>query len=82
MKLDRKQACLKKMTKEDDSFVRMSPSKRISLMWDITAELWSLSGYNVKQRLQRNVTKLIKNKLATGRKKDELDAEYLKEGKS
>ncbi len=60
MKVDRKQASLKKMSKKDDSFVRMSPAERISFMWELTEELWSLSGFNVKQRLQRNVTKLIK----------------------
>ena len=60
MKVARKHASLKKMSKKDDSFVKMSPSKRVSFMWELTEELWSLSGHDVKQRLQRNVTKLIK----------------------
>jgi len=48
------------MSKKDDSFVKNSPAERISFMWELTAELWSLSGSDVKQRLQRNITKLIK----------------------
>jgi hypothetical protein len=32
----------------------------------------------VEQRLQRNVTNLIKNKESTGREKDKLDAKYLR----
>ncbi len=60
MKMDRNQAQLRRMSKKDDSFVKKSPAERISFMWELTAELWSLSGFDVKQRLQRNVTKLIK----------------------
>lgn len=60
MKMDRKQASLRKMSKKEDSFVKMSPAGRLSFMWELTKELWSLSGADVKQRLQRNVTRLIK----------------------
>ncbi len=60
MRVDRKQAHLRKMSKKDDSFVKMSPAERVSFMWELTEELWSLSGSDVKQRLQRNVTKLIR----------------------
>lgn len=60
MRVDRSMAHLRKMSKKDDSFVKNSPAERISFMWELTAELWSLSGSDVKQRLQRNITKLIK----------------------
>jgi len=38
-----------------------APKERISFMWDLTAELWSLKGIEyVERRLQRNITNLIK----------------------
>jgi hypothetical protein len=61
MKVIRTQAKLKKASKEDDSFVRASAAERISFMWELTAELWSLKGSDyVEQRLPRHVTRLIR----------------------
>ena len=75
----RNHAILKKMTKEDDCFVDASPQQRIAFMWELTAELWSLKDSKcAERRLQRHVTNLIKNKESTGRRKDKLDAEYLR----
>jgi len=60
MKVRRKIANLKKLTKKDDSFVEASPKELVSFMWELTAEIWSLRGVNyVERRLQRNVTNLI-----------------------
>jgi len=60
MRLRKKITNLKKLTKEDDSFVKASPKKLISFMWELTAEIWSLRGADyVERRLQRNVTNLI-----------------------
>lgn len=51
----------KKMSKTEDCFADASPQKLLSFMWELTAELWTLQGSeNVKRRLQRNVTNLIK----------------------
>lgn len=67
------------MTKQDDCYVDASPRERVSFIWQLTAELWSLKDkQNVEQRLQRNVTNLIRNKESTGREKDILDAKYLR----
>ena len=61
MKLIKSHILIKKMSQEDDSYVRASPSERVSFIWELTAELWSLRGAKyVEQRLQRNVTTLIK----------------------
>ena len=61
MKINRQIAKLKKITKQDDCFVEGSPQDRISFMWELTAELWSLKGSEyVERRLQRNITNLIK----------------------
>ena len=77
MKVIKNLTTLKKMTKQDDSYVEGSPQERISIIWPLTAELWSLKDKQiVGQRLQRNVTKLIKK--TTGREKDKLDAKYLR----
>jgi len=79
MKVMRNHTTLKKMTKQDDCYVDASPQKRVSFIWELTAELWSLKDKQyVEQRLQRNVTNLIKNKESTGREKDQLDAKYLR----
>jgi len=61
MKLKKTIVTLKKLTKEDDSFVNASPEELISFMWELTAEIWSLRGADyVERRLQRDVTNLIK----------------------
>ncbi len=61
MKLNKKHTLLKKLSKKEDSFMNALPEKRISSVWALTKEVWSLKGaHHAKQRLQRNVTKLIK----------------------
>ena len=61
MKLNKRRAFLKKMNKADDCFMEGSPKDRISFIWELTAELWSLRGLeHAKRRLQRNVTNLIR----------------------
>lgn len=61
MKVKRNYAKLKKMTNEDDCYVDASPSERVSFIWPLTAELWSLKDKkSVEQRLQRHVTRLIR----------------------
>ena len=61
MKVDRNKTYLGKASKNDEGFVDMSPAERVSFMWELTAELWSLkkSPY-VERRLQRNITNLVK----------------------
>lgn len=61
MRLNKNKTYLGKFPKNDDGFVSLSPAQRLSFMWELTAELWSLrkSPY-VKRRLQRNITNLIK----------------------
>ena len=62
MKMLRNKTKLIKMSKIDNPFVAESPQQCISFIWELTAELWSLRGSaDVERRLQRNVTKLIRN---------------------
>ena len=57
----RNQSTLKKMSKEDDSFVGASAPERVAFMWELTAELWSLKGpEDVERRLPRHVTNLTR----------------------
>ena len=80
MKVIRNHTTLKKMTEQDNGYVDASPRERVSFIWELTVELWSLKDKQpAEQRLQRNVTNLIKNKESTGREKDQLDAKYLRE---
>ena len=61
IKVLKNHTALKKMTRKDDSYVNASPQDRLALMWEITSEIWSLKNKNdVKRRLQRNITRLIK----------------------
>ena len=61
MKINRNKVYIGKVSKNDEGFAEISPAERISFIWELTAELWSLrkSPY-VERRLQRNVTNLIK----------------------
>jgi hypothetical protein len=79
IRLQKDQARLKKLSDEDDDFVDASPAERLDMMWELTAELWSLQGQEcAQQRLQRHVASLIvQNKRATGHDKDRLDADRL-----
>jgi hypothetical protein len=61
MKVIRTQSTLKKASKEDDSFVPATAAERVSFMWELTAELWSLKGSEyVERRLPRHVARLIR----------------------
>jgi len=47
-----------------DAFVPGSAAYRLGLVWPLTKEVVSLSGrYDVEQRLQRHITRLIRRKL-------------------
>jgi len=61
MKVNRDRIHMGKVSKNDEGFANISPAERISFMWELTAELWSLrnSPY-AERRLQRNVTNIIK----------------------
>lgn len=61
MRVKRNKVYIGKVPENDEGYVEASPVERVSFMWELTAELWSLrkSPY-VKRRLQRNITKLIK----------------------
>jgi hypothetical protein len=50
MKLDRTKTILKKQTKQDDCFVNASFQERISFVWELTSELWSLKGNKDAER--------------------------------
>ncbi|MHC4434791.1 MAG: hypothetical protein ACYTBS_23380, partial [Planctomycetota bacterium] len=59
IRLQKNRTRLKKLSDEDDDFVDASPAQRLDMIWDLTAELWSLRGKDcAEQRLQRHVTSL------------------------
>ena len=61
IKINKKQIKLTHDMNEEDSYVNASMAERVLMIWDLTAEIWSLQGEkHVKQRLQRHVTNLIK----------------------
>ena len=63
MKMNRKVAILKRMTKDEDDYMDTSPAQRVAIVWELTTEIWSLKDKkNVERRLQRNITKLIRKK--------------------
>ncbi len=44
-----------------DEPVSLSPEKSLSFVWELTKEIYSLSGkYDVKSRLQRDVVNIIR----------------------
>jgi len=49
--------------RRNDGFVPGTPEYRIGLVWPLTQEIVSLSKkYDVEQRLQRHITRLIRGK--------------------
>jgi hypothetical protein len=45
----------------NDEYVDLPMSERLSFVWDLTEEIYSLSGeYDVKSRLQRNVINIVR----------------------
>ncbi len=45
----------------DSDLVDAPPDVLLGFMWELTKEIYSLSGkFDVEQRLQRNITKLIR----------------------
>ena len=62
MGMKRKVVKLIRTTRREDAFVNASPAQRISLIWDLTAEVWGMNGSkDAERRLQRNITRLIRN---------------------
>jgi len=67
MKMNRKHIAVNRgKTKHDDDYVDLPSYECLSFVWDLTEEVFSLSGeYDVKSRLQRNVVNIIR-KQSTG----------------
>jgi hypothetical protein len=60
-RVDRSQAVLIKGKSHSSDFVDAPPAVRVAMVWELTQELWSLSGRtDAQQRLQRNVATLKK----------------------
>lgn len=62
MKLNRNTIkVIRSKIKYKDDYVDLPLNKRLSCVWDLTEEIFSLSGdYDVKSRLQRNVITIIR----------------------
>jgi hypothetical protein len=61
MKVQRDKTRLRRLSDEDDEFVDASPAERIGMIWELTAEVWSLRGQDcAQQRLQRHVASLVR----------------------
>jgi len=80
--MDKNISIISKSDHRNSGYVPGSMSERIALVWPLTCEAVALSKkYDVEQRLQRHITRLIiKNKRATGRTKDLADVEALEKG--
>jgi len=62
MKMNRKHiAIYKTKIPQDDEYVNLPSNKCLSFVWDLTQEIYALTGeYDVKSRLQRNVVNIIR----------------------
>lgn len=62
--VDRRKTLLRKIDKYiEDAYVNWSPGRRVSFMWDLTQEIWSLKDKkSAQRRLQRNITNFQKTK--------------------
>jgi len=63
IKVARNHIVLKKIDKKEDNFMIASFADRVSFVWELTQEIWSLKDKeNAQRRLQRHITTLIKRK--------------------
>jgi len=54
---------IKQSDRNNSGFVAGTMSERIALVWPLTCEVVSISKkYNVEQRLQRHITRLIRTR--------------------
>ncbi|HSG32060.1 MAG TPA: hypothetical protein VLB82_11015 [Thermodesulfobacteriota bacterium] len=61
MRLKKNIEAIKRLKDNDSGFVDASPQERISMVWELTREVWYFKDRkNVEQRLQRDVEKLIR----------------------
>lgn len=61
MRLKKNIEAIKRLKDNDGGFVDASPQERISMVWELTREVWYFKDRkNVEQRLQRDVEKLIR----------------------
>ncbi len=62
MKMNRKRiAIYKNKIPPDDEYVNLPSNECLSFVWELTKEIYSLTGvYDVKSRLQRNVVNIIR----------------------
>ena len=61
--MDKTISVLAQSDRGNSSYVPGSMSERVALVWPLTCEVVSLSKkYDVEQRLQRHITRLIKQK--------------------
>ena len=59
--VDRSQAVLIKGKMPTSDYVDAPPARRVALVWEITEELWSITGKtDAQRRLQRDVATLKK----------------------
>ncbi len=66
MRLQRDQVWLKKLTDEDDDYVDASPAERLSFIWELTAEVWSIKEpESCARELQRDRARLMHGSGAT-----------------
>ena len=59
--MDRSHTTIKRLGDDtNDDFVPGTMAERIALVWPLTKEVAVLSGYDVDQRLRKDVTRLIR----------------------
>jgi hypothetical protein len=69
----------KRSLHEVDKPLKGTPAELLGLVWPLTAEVATLGGYDVEQRLQRNVVRIVRRE---DRTKDLADVEMLEEEKN
>ena len=58
----RSRATLKNSNLDDDNRVKATGIELLDLVWQLSAEIYSLRGIDVESRLQRNITNLIRQR--------------------
>lgn len=62
IRVQRDQVRLKKIADEDDDYMDASPAERLSFMWELTAEVWSMKEPgSAERKLQRGKVLFIRH---------------------
>ncbi len=60
LNVNREKCTIIKLHQDDSGFVKAGFAERLGMVWELTRQVWTFTGKDAEQRLQRDVAKLIR----------------------